>query len=173
MARVAPLCAAGVGLYIDQRDTGEKTYFAGSRKAANRVDLDVTVQQVDATNGDLVLSILATPQGALARQDGTPTKNLVVAVIPSLTGELRFPAGRQIAVQSVRSSLVGTGTLTDYPFDRYTVSLGFGSTAGGHDVPSYVSLREVDPFFVIKMRSTISVEGWWWTLSASPALAAR
>ena len=156
---IAALCAAGIGLYIDERNTEENKYFAGDRKAANRVDLDVTVQQVDATNGDLVLRVLATPQGTLARADGTPAKDLVVPIGPSITPELRFPAGQPIAVQTVRSTLASTGIVTDYPFDHYTTDLVIGAAVAGRDVPLYVSLREVDPFFLTKVRRTVSAPG--------------
>ena len=159
LVAIAALCAAGIGLYIDERNTEEKKYFAGDRKAANRVDLDVTVQQVDATNGDLVLRVLATPRGTLARADGTPASDLVVQVSPSIAPELRFLAGQPVAVRSVRSTLASTGIVTDYPFDHYTTDLVIGATVAGRDVPSYVSLREVDPFFLTNVRRSVSIPG--------------
>jgi Domain of unknown function (DUF4436) len=159
LAAIAVLCAAGVGLYLDERSAEETKYFAGARRAANRVDLDVTVQQVDATNGDLIMRVLVTPQGALARADGTPASNLAVDVGSSIAAELHFPAGQPIAEQSVRVSIENSGIVTDYPFDHYTTPLIFGATAGGRDVPSYVSLREIDPFFITKVRSTVPFSG--------------
>src|SRR5450755_4582379 len=159
LVAIAALCAAGIVLYLDERSTEEKSYFAGDRKAVNRVDLDVTVQQVDATNRELVLSVLVTPNGTLARGDGTPARALVVGVSPSDTPELRFPAGQEIAVQSIRSKFAGTGIVTDYPFDHYTTVLAFGATVSGRDVASSVSLREVDPFFLTKVRRAVSTTG--------------
>ena len=155
-----PRCAPRVSAFTSTSATPEeKKYFAGDRKAANRVDLDVTVQQVDATNGDLVLRVLATPRGTLARADGTPARDLVVEVSPSIAPELRFLAGQPVAVRSVRSTLASTGIVTDYPFDHYTTELVIGATVAGRDVPSYVSLREVDPFFLTNVRRSVSIPG--------------
>lgn len=60
-------------------------------------------------------------------------------------------------MQTIRVNLAGTGVVTDYPFDHYTTGLALGATVGGHEVPLSVSLREVDPFFLTKVRSTAGI----------------
>src|SRR5450755_3669544 len=97
LVAIAALCAAGIVLYLDERSTEEKSYFAGDRKAVNRVDLDVTVQQVDATNRELVLSVLVTPKARWRAGDGTPARALVVGVSPSDAPELLFWAEAIVA----------------------------------------------------------------------------
>ena len=156
---VLVLCALGVGLYINERDSLEHKYSSGSSKAANRVDLSVTVQQVDVTNGDLVLRLLPDPQGKLLAGDGTPAKPLTIAIISETAPELHFDAGQSIAQRTVRTSLQSDGTVTDYPFDHYTTVLIFDAAANGRQVPLHVSLRELDPSFLTKVKTTISLSG--------------
>lgn len=156
---VLVLCALGVGLYINERDSLEHKYSSGSSKAANRVDLLVTVQQVDVTNGDLVLRLLPDPQGKLLARDGTPAKPLTIAIISETAPELHFDAGQSIAQRTVRTSLQSDGTVTDYPFDHYTTVLIFDAAANGRQVPLHVSLRELDPSFLTKVKTTISLSG--------------
>lgn len=148
------LCAAGVGLYINQRDTLRHKYSSGNSKSANRVDLAVTVRRVDPTNGDLVLSLLPDPTGTLTNDGGiSPTKRLLIATSSSANPELSFDRGQPISQRTVQVSLSG-GSLTDYPFDHYTTLLGFGASADGVDVPLQVDLQEADPFFLTKVKST-------------------
>lgn len=156
---IAVLCGAGIALYFDERSREETKYVVGSAKAANRIDLDVTVQTVDATDGDLVLRVLPEPNGTLATATDNPTRNLVIDLTSSTTPELRFPAGQPIAVHSVRVDIQNSGIVTDYPFDHYTTVLVFSVTAGGRDVPVRMSLREVDPFFVTRLRGRSATPG--------------
>lgn len=147
------LCAVGLGLYINARSVLEHAYSTGDSKAANRIDLRVTVQHVDVIGGDLTLRLTPEPQGNLVAQDTTPTQQLTIAVISETAPELRFNAGQIIVPQTIHASL-GDGTVTDYPFDHYTTLLGFSASANGRDVPLHVILRETDPFFLTKLSST-------------------
>ena len=152
------LCGLGIGLYLDERNTLNHSYVSGNGKAANRVEVLVTVQQVDVTNNDLVLRLMPDPQGTLVAQDGTPTKNLEIDVISENAPELHFEAGQTIVPRTIRASLED-GTVTDYPFDHYVTLLGFGASEAGRDVPIEVRLREADPFFLTKVSSRGTLAG--------------
>ena len=82
---ILALCGAGVGFYINQRDTLQHEYSSGNSTAANRVDLAVTVRKVDPTNGDLVLGFQPDPQGTLANDDGTSKKRILIGTGSSVT----------------------------------------------------------------------------------------
>ncbi len=152
-AIVVSCAAVGVGLYINQRDTLRHEYSTGDSKAANRVDLAVTVRQVDVTNGRLVLSLEPHPTGRLANDDGDPTKRLLIGTSSTATPELTFARGQPLTQRTVQASL-GDGSTTDYPFDHYTTVVGFSASADGRDVPLHVDLREADPFFLTKVKTT-------------------
>jgi hypothetical protein len=152
---IAILCAAGIILHIDERNAQLKKHFAGDRNAANRIDLAVRVQKVDALNEDLVVSVLPTPRGALVQPDRTPVKSFTVDVGTTAAPPfLRFPAGLPIVAQTVRVGFQNGGTISDYPLDHYTAVLRFISTLGDRRVPSFVTLREADPFFLASVRAT-------------------
>src|SRR5262249_38768525 len=76
------------------------TYVAGNSGTEDRITLTVTVKQVDPTNDDIVFSVLATPEGSLVADDGTPTKTFVTNVGTANPPRLRFPAKKPIAVQT-------------------------------------------------------------------------
>lgn len=147
---IAILVAASLLLYLDERNVLEHTYSAGDGKAANRVDLSVTVQKVDVANSQLLLRILPDPTGDLLSRDGTLSKSLIIDSGSDATSELVFPAGQSIAAKTIQASLTG-GAITDYPFDHYSVALAFAALAGGRQVPIHVMLKEIDPFFVTKV----------------------
>lgn len=150
---ILALCAAaGVGLYIDQRDTLRHEYSSGDSKSANRVDLAVTVRRVDVTNGQLVLSLVPDPVGTLVDSAGTPTKRLVIGASSPATPELTFARGQLITQRTVQVPL-GDGSISDYPFDHYTTVVGFSASADGRDVPLHVDLQEADPFYLTKVKS--------------------
>ena len=149
------LCAASILLHIDERDAQLKKHVAGDRSAADRIDLDVRVQQVDALNEDLVVSVLPTPRGSLVQPDRTPVKSFTVEVGETAAPPLlRFPAGLPIVAQTVKVGFQNGGTVSDYPLDRYTAVLQFIGMLGDRHVPLFVRLREADPFFNASVRAT-------------------
>ena len=158
---IAILCAGGVFLFLGERNALRHTYSAGSAKAHNRIDLEATVQTVDATNDDLVLRLLLDPQGRLVAQDGTPARTLTVHTSSQTTPELRFRAHQLIAQRTVEIPLEGGGSVTDYPLDHYTAELYFDAFAGHREVPLHISLREIDPFFVTRLKRTFALSGAW------------
>ncbi len=148
---------ASIGLYFDERSSWHHTYIAGNRGAPNRIDLAVTVQQVDPANDDLVLRVLATPVGNLVRpEDDTPSRSFVVKMGTADPPLLTYPAKQPIATQVVKGSLQNSGTFSDYPLDHYDGALGFVAISKGEPLPLVVTLRDVDPFFVTKAPANLT-----------------
>lgn len=148
---IAALAGLGTFGYLNQRDIGQSEYQAGDSAAADGVELDVTLQRVDPSARQLTVVVLAHPRGRLAR-DGdnlVPATDLVVDTSSLTQGTLRWPAGDRVAAQNV---VVGfdTGVLTDYPFDRYTTTLGFFATSADRRVPVDMVFRNYDPLFSVE-----------------------
>lgn len=152
LAAVVVVAAASIVLYIDQRNSVNRTHVAGSKGEPNKIVLAVTVRRVDPANEDLVLGVLPTPEGNLVRpEDDTPARSFVVKMGTSDPPLLSFPAKKPISMQTVHASLENSGTFTDYPFDHYTGAIGFLALSGGQPLPLLVRLRDIDPYFVTKV----------------------
>lgn len=143
------LAAAGVGLYLNQRDTLTRAYTSGSKSAA-AVKLMVDVQQVDLAADELVLRVTPDLPSSLLASDGTPAKPVTIGVPSESTPELHLAAGKTITGTTIKAPF-GGGTVTDYPFDHYVAALAFGAAQGDHSLPLRVKLSELDPFFLTKI----------------------
>uniref|UniRef100_A0AAU2VG56 DUF4436 domain-containing protein n=1 Tax=Streptomyces sp. NBC_00003 TaxID=2903608 RepID=A0AAU2VG56_9ACTN len=150
MSLLVILLAAVVGvlLYFNERDVRQREHTLGDLRAANGVYIDTSIQKVDPVARELTLRVLVLPRGTLREQADpyTPAVDLRVETSSLIRGSLDFKAGRQVSYQDVKVSLDG-GSVSDYPFDRYSTSIGFAAEAGGKEVPVAVSLRDVDAFF--------------------------
>ena len=150
------LCAASINLYVGERNSRHHAYVAGNKGSPNRIDLAVSVQQVDPANDDLVLRVLATPEGNLVRTDDTPSRSFVVKLGTADPPVLNYPARQPIAVQTVKASLENSGTFSDYPFDHYSGGLAFIAVAADEPLPLVVRLRDIDPLFVTRAPSSVT-----------------
>jgi Domain of unknown function (DUF4436) len=83
---------------------------------------------------------------------------IIVASGPTAIAEVAFNRDQPVAQKTLQVWLNG-GSITDYPFDRYTAPIVFGASAGGVDVPLHVTLQELDPFFLTKVKSTVDLSG--------------
>ncbi|GAA4091779.1 hypothetical protein GCM10022284_30420 [Streptomyces hundungensis] len=138
----------GVLLYFNERDVRQQEHFVGDTRTANGVYIDTSIQKVDPVARELTLRVLVLPQGSL-RENGdpyTPAVDLRVETSSLIRGTLDFKAGRQVSYEDVKVSLDG-GSVSDYPFDRYSTLIGFSAEAAGKEVPVSLSLRDVDAFF--------------------------
>ncbi|WP_078966705.1 DUF4436 family protein [Streptomyces sp. WM6378] len=138
----------GVLLYFNERDVRQQEHTLGDPRATNGVYVDTSIQKVDPVARELTLRVLVLPRGTLREQGDpyTPAVDLRVETSSLIRGGLDFKAGRQVSYQDVKVSLDG-GSVSDYPFDRYSTSIGFAAEAAGKEVPVAVSLRDVDAFF--------------------------
>ncbi|MDQ8702216.1 DUF4436 family protein [Streptomyces sp. LHD-70] len=143
---VAAAAAVGVWLQFGERQDLDTRYRAGS-SAPDRVDVDASVQRVDAAGRELVLRVMVTPRGSLGEAGGiSPVRSLTLQTSPSIRTDLTFPAHSRIATVDVPVTLTG-GSITDYPFDAYAAVLEFGAVQGGEAVPVRMTLSNNDALF--------------------------
>ncbi|WP_371588883.1 DUF4436 family protein [Streptomyces virginiae] len=145
---IAIVAAVTVGAWLQfgERQALDTVYTAG-RADRDRVDIDATIQRVDAAGREMTLRVLVTPRGALAEADGvSPTEDLTVLTSTATRGDLAFKAHQRIATTDVPVALTG-GSITDYPFDTYGADVEFGAVLGGEKVPVRVTLSNNDVLF--------------------------
>ncbi|WP_237545720.1 DUF4436 family protein [Streptomyces sp. SID1046] len=145
---IAIVAAVTVGAWLQfgERQALDTVYTAG-RADRDRVDIDATIQRVDAAGREMTLRVLVTPRGALAEADGvSPTEDLTVLTSTATRGDLTFKAHQRIATTDVPVALTG-GSITDYPFDTYGADVEFGAVLGGEKVPIRVTLSNNDVLF--------------------------
>lgn len=151
----AALC--GLWLQFGERQDLDTRYTAGGQ-APDRIDIDASVQRVDAAGRELVLRLLVTPRGALAEAGGiSPAEDLTLQTSSSVRGDLTFPAHSRIATVDVPVTLTG-GPITDYPFDAYETDMEFGAVQGGESVPVRMTLTNRDALFSLAV-DTSEIKG--------------
>ncbi|CCK32004.1 putative membrane protein [Streptomyces davaonensis JCM 4913] len=142
---IAFICAAaGVMLYAHERDS-RRQVLVGDASSPNRLDVEVTVQKVDAANHQLTMRVLAVPHGSVGGNE-IPAHDLVLYTTSLFKTDLTYTAGRIISAQDITASLVG-GTISDYPYDRYSTTIAFAATSQATPLPVSVSLTNEDPSF--------------------------
>ncbi|MFF6772321.1 DUF4436 family protein [Streptomyces sp. NPDC012637] len=126
--------AVGSWLQFTEREANDTVHTVGSR-AADRVDVEATVQSVDAASRELVLRVHVVPRGALGEEEGTsPVADLSLQTSVATLSDLAFPAHERIAPKDVQVAMTG-GSIGDYPFDAYRTDLEFWAVLGGEEVP--------------------------------------
>ncbi|APE25706.1 DUF4436 domain-containing protein [Streptomyces venezuelae] len=154
---VAAAALCGLWLQFGERQDLDTRFTAGGQ-APDRIDIDASVQRVDATGRELVLRVLVTPRGALAEAGGiSPTEDLTLQTSSAVRGDLSFPAHGRIATVEVPVALTG-GAVTDYPFDAYETEMEFGAVQGGRTVPVRMTLSNRDALFSLAV-DTAEVNG--------------
>ncbi|WP_052070016.1 DUF4436 family protein [Streptacidiphilus albus] len=154
---VAVLCGAGVGLYLNERSSRQQITVVGSPATADWIELDVTAQGVDTSALELALSVTAIPHGRFSEDPDSPdspgslvfAKNVEITTVSLNTTTFHTTPGAPAPLQVVSAGLYD-GTPTDYPFDRYDISVGWIATLDGHEVPLAVTFSDSDPFFVVR-----------------------
>ncbi|MFJ9339707.1 DUF4436 family protein [Streptomyces sp. NPDC101733] len=138
--------AVGAWLQFGERHALDTVYTAG-RSDRDRVDVDATIQRVDAAGREMTLRVLVTPRGALAEAGGvSPVEDLTLQTSTATRGDLTFKAHQRISTLDVPVALTG-GSITDYPFDAYGADVEFGAVLGGEKVPVRVTLSNNDVLF--------------------------
>ncbi len=148
---IAALCGLGIFGYVNERDVHSTEYQTGTDTAANRLDIDVTLQRMDASARQLALIVLVTPHGTLTDDgdDSSPSRDLVIETSSLTNTTLHFPARERISAQNISVGL-DTGIVSDYPFDRYTTTVGFYASINSEPIPISLTFRNADPFFLTK-----------------------
>lgn len=143
---VAAAAAVGVWLQFGERQAMDTRYRVGDA-APDRVDIDASVQRVDAAGRELVLRVLVTPRGSLGEAGGvSPAQTLTLQTSSSIRRDLTFPAHSRIATVDVPVTLTA-GSITDYPFDAYDAALEFSAVQGDEAVPVRMTLANSDALF--------------------------
>ncbi|CAM5678430.1 hypothetical protein STANM337S_07315 [Streptomyces tanashiensis] len=148
LACVSVLAAIALGTWLQfgERQALDTVYTAGG-PAPDRVDVEASIQRVDAAGRELVLRVLVTPRGELAEAGGvSPTEDLTLQTSTSTRGDLSFKAHSRIATMGLPVSLTG-GAITDYPFDAYDAAIEFSAAQGGEKVPVRMTLSNNDALF--------------------------
>ncbi|MEU6684626.1 DUF4436 family protein [Streptomyces sp. NPDC046832] len=146
------LVAVSVGSWLQytERQAKDTVHTAGSR-AADRVDVEATVQSVDAAAGELVLRVRVRPRGSLGEQDGTaPVADLSLQTSVATLSDLAFAAHERLAPKDVRVAITG-GSISDYPFDTYDTDIEFWAVLGGEPVPVRMLFSNADTLFSVSV----------------------
>ena len=145
---IAGLCALGIFGYLNERDVHTTEYSTGEKDAPDRIEVDVTVQRMDAQARQLSLIVLVSALGNTSeRGDDSILAHPLTLETSSLTNTtLHFPAGQRISAQNISVGL-DTGFVSDYPFDSYTTNVGFYASINDEPVPISLIFRNADPFF--------------------------
>ncbi|MGA5816797.1 DUF4436 family protein [Kitasatospora sp. NPDC094028] len=160
VATIVLLVAAGLLLYLNERSSRTHQQVAGTPVTSpDFLQVNVTLQRVDAAAQTLTSKVLVVPYGALEAPDNllVPAQDVVLETTSLEQTVLKYPAGQQIPSSAVAFNLYG-GRITDYPFDSYHTEIGFRATVGGRSVPVVIGLEEADPFFAFN-RDAESREG--------------
>ncbi|MFI8825254.1 DUF4436 family protein [Streptomyces sp. NPDC053431] len=143
---IAAAVALGAWLQFGERQALDRVYDAGG-SAPDRVDVEASIQRVDAAGRELTLRVNVTPRGELAEAGGvSPTEDLTLQTSASTRGDLSFKAHGRIATTDLPVTLTG-GSITDYPFDAYDASIEFTAVQGGQKVPVHMTLSNGDALF--------------------------
>ncbi|KRB77479.1 hypothetical protein ASE03_00080 [Kitasatospora sp. Root187] len=157
---VAALVAAGVGLYLNERESHRQPRQLGSEIVGDGVELEITAQEVDVVAQEVTLYTVLVPHGSLAAAPGSLAFSRAVEVtVASLTAStLRTTAGQVATPQPVTIGLYG-GTPTDYPFDRYRLSVDWSATDRGAPLPVAITFTDADPFFTARATDESEADG--------------
>ncbi|WP_418002837.1 DUF4436 family protein [Mycobacterium sp. PDNC021] len=122
-------------------------------EAPDRVDIEASVQRVDAAARELTLRIRVTPRGGLSTDHGlSPAADLVLLTSPAVQQDLEFRADTRISTVDVPVALSG-GSITDYPFDGYQTEVEFAARQGGRPVPVAMKLSNNDALFHLTLEA--------------------
>ncbi|SEK70983.1 DUF4436 family protein [Rhodococcus maanshanensis] len=146
-AAAAAAVGAGIWLQIGERQDLDAVHVSGASEPVDRVDIEASVQRVDAAARELTLRILVTPRGALSDDGGlSPNEDLTLLTSPDIQQDLTFRADTRISTVDVPVALSG-GSITDYPFDSYLTDIEFAARQGDHPVPVTATLSNRDALF--------------------------
>lgn len=140
--------AVGSWLQFSERQTADTVHTVGS-SAADRVDVEASVQNVDAAGRELVLRVWVTPRGSLGEKGGAaPVADLSLQTSGATLGDLEFAAHERLATRDVQVALTG-GSISDYPFDTYETDIAFRARMGGEQVPVRMLFSNNDTLFSV------------------------
>ncbi|WP_406388620.1 DUF4436 family protein [Streptomyces sp. NBC_00211] len=142
--------SVGSWLQFTERQAIDTVHTVGS-DAADRVDVEATVQHVDAAARELLLRVRVTPLGTLGEQEGSaPVGDLSLQTSVATLGDLEFKAHERIAIRDVQVAMTD-GSVSDYPFDTYETDIGFRALLDGKQVPVRMLFSNNDTLFSVSV----------------------
>ncbi|WP_327281471.1 MULTISPECIES: DUF4436 family protein [unclassified Streptomyces] len=142
--------SVGSWLQFTERQAIDTVHTVGS-DAADRVDVEATVQHVDAAARELLLRVRVTPLGTLGEQVGSaPVGDLSLQTSVATLGDLEFKAHERIAIRDVQVAMTD-GSVSDYPFDTYETDIGFRALLDGKQVPVRMLFSNNDTLFSVSV----------------------
>ncbi|MGW8780632.1 DUF4436 family protein [Streptomyces sp. NPDC055796] len=140
--------SVGSWLQFTEREAIDTVHTVGSA-AADRVDVEATVQHVDATARELLLRVRVTPRGTLGEEEeSAPVADLSLQTSAATLGDLEFKAHERVATRDVQVAMTG-GSVSDYPFDTYETGIGFRALLDGKPVPVRMLFSNNDTLFSV------------------------
>ncbi|MEV5970468.1 DUF4436 family protein [Streptomyces sp. NPDC051921] len=140
--------SVGSWLQFAERQAVDTVHTAGSG-APDRVDVEATVQHVDAAARELLLRVRVDLLGALGEDDGSaPVGDLRLETSSATLRDLQFPAHERVSTRDVQVAL-SDGSISDYPFDSYATDIGFRALMNGKQVPVRLLFSNNDTLFSI------------------------
>ncbi|MFE3761153.1 DUF4436 family protein [Streptomyces sp. NPDC059104] len=147
--------AVGSWLQFSERQAVDTVHAVGSG-ATDRVDVEATVQRVDAAARELVLRVRVSPRGALGEEEGSaPVADLNLQTSAATLGDLAFTAHERLTTRDVQVAITG-GSISDYPFDSYDTDIEFWAQLGGKQVPVRMLFSNNDTLFSASATPTLS-----------------
>ncbi|MFF3209633.1 DUF4436 family protein [Streptomyces sp. NPDC002886] len=145
--------AVGSWLQFHERQVIDTVHTVGST-ARDRVDVQASVQRVDASARELVLRVRVIPRGALGEEGGAaPVADLGLQTSEATLGDLEFKAHERITTKDLQVA-VTDGSIGDYPFDSYVTDIGFWAQLGGKEVPVRLLFSNNDTLFSVSATPT-------------------
>ncbi|MEU9148482.1 DUF4436 family protein [Streptomyces sp. NPDC048349] len=147
--------AVGSWLQFTERQALDTVHTVGSA-AADRVDVEATVQHVDAAARELVLRVRVTPRGTLGEAEtNAPVADLSLQTSAATLGDLAFKAHERLTTRDVQVA-VAEGSISDYPFDTYETDVEFWAVLGDREVPVRMLFSNNDTLFSVAATPTAS-----------------
>ncbi|WP_419998420.1 DUF4436 family protein [Streptomyces boninensis] len=150
---LAAVFATGIGLYLNDRDERERPVRIGSELARDRITVNAAVHHADLENRRVIVQLTATPHGKYADANGTPTRRIELHTNAPAAQDFTIPKGSTDWVHELRLVLQ-EGTISDYPFDRYSFTLVAAATAGTDRIPVELHFVDQNTNFQISPKAT-------------------
>ncbi|WP_162929229.1 DUF4436 family protein [Streptomyces sp. YIM 130001] len=152
------VCATGILLYLNERDTRQKSVTVGAGPGTrDRVEVNADVQRTDPETRTVTLELTLDARGRYGDGSGGPADDITLITDSPDHEKLEVPAKTAAWRKGVTLPL-SEGTASDYPFDRYRTALAVGATVHGRQIPVTLHIRDLDPAFLVGPDSTYYTE---------------
>jgi Domain of unknown function (DUF4436) len=158
---VIGLAAAGLWGYRADRDSREQSLTLVAADSADRIDVYATVQRIDPAGREATVRLRVVPEGTFAKADAlsTPSQTFTLTTSSAAQTILTFPADAPTVEQNISISL-DSGSPSDYPQDRYTLTVAFSAHTGKESIPIQLTVASNDSLFVLSVSQSHYGDGY-------------